>query len=94
MPVLRHDAPSLIGRLFPHVRALYDRLGWKLPSGLDRVYVNDRARTGLGWRPKYDFGYVLGCLEKGEDFRSPLAMAVGAKGYHKGLMVPPKAQTV
>jgi UDP-glucose 4-epimerase len=50
--------------------------------GLDRVYVNERARFELGWRPKYDFGYVLGCLERGEDFRSPLVMAVGAKGYH------------
>jgi nucleoside-diphosphate-sugar epimerase len=82
MPALRGDAPSVVGRLFPGCASLYDRLGWRLPSGLDRVYVNERARTVLGWRPKYDFGYVLGCLERGEDFRSPLARTVGAKGYH------------
>jgi hypothetical protein len=50
---------------------------------IDRVYVNDRARDVLGWRPRYDFAHVLTTLHAGEDFRSPLALAVGAKGYHE-----------
>jgi UDP-glucose 4-epimerase len=36
----------------------------------------------LNWRPRYDFGYILGRLRAGEDPRSPLAIAVGYKGYH------------
>jgi UDP-glucose 4-epimerase len=49
---------------------------------VDRVYVNERARRELGWRPRYDFHYVLDRLREGADFRSPLACAVGSKGYH------------
>jgi UDP-glucose 4-epimerase len=49
---------------------------------IDRVYVNRRAVAELGWRPKYDFASVLDSLRKGDDFRSPLARDVGAKGYH------------
>jgi UDP-glucose 4-epimerase len=46
-----------------------------------RVYVNERARTELGWQPKYDFRFLIGRL-RGEDMRSSLARLVGAKGYH------------
>lgn len=49
---------------------------------LDRVYVNDRARRELGWTPRYDFRHVLDRLRAGDDPRSPLARAVGAKGHH------------
>ena len=40
-----------------------------------------RARE-LGWSPRYDFRHALDRLSEGEDPRSPLARAVGAKGYH------------
>ena len=50
--------------------------------GIDRVYVNHRALKELAWRPRYDFGHVLGCLRRGEDVFSPLARTVGSKGYH------------
>ncbi|MGC7986079.1 hypothetical protein ACP3XM_24865, partial [Salmonella enterica] len=49
---------------------------------IDRVYVNERARRELGWRPEFDFAHVLNCLRAGLDFRSELARAVGSKGYH------------
>jgi hypothetical protein len=49
---------------------------------LDRVYSNERARSELGWAPRYDFRHVLDLLAAGEDHRSELARAVGAKGYH------------
>jgi UDP-glucose 4-epimerase len=49
---------------------------------IDRVYVNERARNELGWRPRYDFRYVLDRLKAGEDPRSPLSRIVGSKGYH------------
>jgi UDP-glucose 4-epimerase len=82
LPLLRTDAAAVVRRLFPDCAALYGAQGWSLPDTIDRVYVNRRATTELGWRPKYDFRRVLDCLARGEDFRSPLATAVGAKGYH------------
>jgi UDP-glucose 4-epimerase len=49
---------------------------------IGRVYVSTRARADLGWTPAYDFRHVLDRLKAGEDPRSPLARAIGAKGYH------------
>jgi hypothetical protein len=51
-------------------------------DSLDRVYDNARARRDLGWEPRYDFRLALDRLAAGEDPRSPLAVAIGAKGYH------------
>jgi hypothetical protein len=51
-------------------------------GSIERVYVNERARAELGWTPRYDFRFALERLAAGEDPRSPLALAVGAKGYH------------
>jgi UDP-glucose 4-epimerase len=50
--------------------------------GIDRVYVNDRARKDLGWRPLHDFNSVIERLRAGTDPRSLLAREVGSKGYH------------
>jgi UDP-glucose 4-epimerase len=79
---LHGTAPSVVARLFPDQPAEYARRGWRMFDEIDRVYVNDRARAALGWTPRYDFAHVLSCLRAGEDFRSPLARTVGAKGYH------------
>jgi UDP-glucose 4-epimerase len=79
---LRTRAPQVVRRCFPEAEALYRGRGWTLPAAIDRVYVNALATATLGWRPRYDFGHVLRCLGSGEDFRSPLARAVGSKGYH------------
>lgn len=79
---LAQDAPAVVRRLFPGQEAEYQRRGWRMFPALDRVYVNARARAELGWQPRYDFRYVLGRLTAGQDPRSPLARAVGAKGYH------------
>jgi UDP-glucose 4-epimerase len=49
---------------------------------IDRVYVNQRARRDLGRCPRYDFRRVVECLKAGAGPRSPLARAVGPKGYH------------
>jgi UDP-glucose 4-epimerase len=79
---LRADAPAVVRRLFPGYEAIFERRGWRVFPSLERVYVNTRARDELGWAPRYDFGSVLARLEGGGDHRSPLAVAVGAKGYH------------
>src|SRR2546426_828798 len=46
------------------------------------VKVNERARNELGWRPRYDFAYIIDLVRAGQDPRSPLARTVGSKGYH------------
>ncbi len=79
---LRRDAPAVLRRLVPAYEAIYSARGWRMFPSLGRVYVNARARTELGWSPRYDFAHALERLAAGEDPRSPLALAVGAKGYH------------
>jgi nucleoside-diphosphate-sugar epimerase len=81
---LRADAPAALKRRFPRYERIYAALGWKMFPTLDRVYVNALARKQLGWRPRHDFGSILRRLERGEDFESPLAKAIGVKMYHRG----------
>ena len=82
LPELRRDAGAVMARHFPQAAALYASRGWRMFPQVDRVYVNALAREQLGWRPRHDFAQVLDALKRGEDFRSPLAEAVGSKGYH------------
>jgi len=82
LAVLARDAAGVVRELYPECAELYAVRGWRLFPAIDRVYVNDRARAALGWRPRYDFRTVLDQLKAGQDPRSPLARAVGAKGYH------------
>jgi UDP-glucose 4-epimerase len=79
---LHRDAPAVVRRLFPDYKAIYAARDWTMLGVIDRVYVNAHARAELGWAPAYDFRRALGALSAGEDPRSPLAIAVGAKGYH------------
>jgi UDP-glucose 4-epimerase len=79
---LRDDAPAVVRRLFPGYEAIYAARGWRMFGGIERVYDNARARRELGWEPQYDFGRALELLRAGEEPRSALARAVGAKGYH------------
>lgn len=79
---LRTDAPAVLAGYFADYADLYAQRGWKMFASIDRVYANDRARAGLGWQPRYDFAHVLTCLRQGIDFRSPLSLLVGSKGYH------------
>jgi UDP-glucose 4-epimerase len=79
---LRKDAPSVVRRRAPCYESEYRRRDWSMLPAIDRVYVNQSARAQLGWQPRYDFGVVIDRLRASEDFRSPLARAVGSKGYH------------
>lgn len=69
--------------LYPDCVQLYAARGWRLFPAIDRVYVNERARRELGWRPEFDFAHVLRSLHDGRDFRSALAREIGSKGYHE-----------
>jgi nucleoside-diphosphate-sugar epimerase len=79
---LRTDAPAVVARYFPDYETIYEERGWRMFPGIERVYVNDRARQELGWEPRWDFGHALERVRAGEEARSALAVAVGAKGYH------------
>jgi UDP-glucose 4-epimerase len=79
---LSTDAGGLVGRLYPGYEEIYAERGWSMLPTIDRVYVNTRARHELGWQPRYDFGLALDRLRRGQDPRSELALAIGAKGYH------------
>ena len=78
---MRADAPAVLRR-YADFDGIYERLGWTMFASIDRVYRNDKARAALDWRPKHDFNAVLARLDAGEPLMSPLAQAVGAKGYH------------
>ena len=82
LDLLRTDAPRVLRRRVPEYPAQYERRGWTMVPGIDRVYVNDRARAELGWRPRYDFEAILDLLRAEQDPRSRLARLVGSKGYH------------
>jgi UDP-glucose 4-epimerase len=79
---LRTDAPGVVGSLFPDYEETYSRRGWRMLPRIDRVYVNHRARTELGWMPSFNFRHVLDSAQRGAEVFSPLASAVGCKGYH------------
>ncbi|MCG8420151.1 MAG: NAD(P)-dependent oxidoreductase [Proteobacteria bacterium] len=79
---LRRDAPTVVRRYVPEYEAEYARRGWTMFPSIGRVYVNERARRDLGWRPRHDFRSVLARLIAGQDPRSSLARAIGSKGYH------------
>jgi UDP-glucose 4-epimerase len=79
---LRVNAPAVVGRCVPKYAEVYRRQGWRMFPAIDRVYVNQRARTELGWEPRYDFARAIDLIANGEDYRSALARAIGVKGYH------------
>jgi UDP-glucose 4-epimerase len=79
---LRKDAPAVLRRYVPGYEEQYGRRGWSMTPAIDRVYVNERARSQLGWRPRYDFRFIIERLRASEDFRSPLTLTIGQKGYH------------
>ncbi len=82
LDALRSDAPGAFRRVCPEYEDVYAARGWSMLPTLDRVYVNARARHDLGWQPRFDFRYALERLRSGQDPRSELALAIGAKGYH------------
>jgi UDP-glucose 4-epimerase len=82
MRELRRDPSRILRRRAPGYEAEYARRGWKMAPGIERVYVNERARRELGWQPRHDFRSLIERLKAGRDIRSPLARLIGAKGYH------------
>lgn len=82
LPELNSDVAKVLARIHPNFPEIYESVGWKMFDQIGRVYVNEKARRELGWKPRYDFAYVLDCLKKGKEYRSDLALEVGIKKYH------------
>jgi nucleoside-diphosphate-sugar epimerase len=79
LPELPVRAPAVVQRRIPGYEAEYARRGWRMLPGIERVYVNARARRDLGWRPRYDFAHVIDCLQSGAGLPSPLARRSASK---------------
>jgi UDP-glucose 4-epimerase len=79
--LLRRDAAAVVTRYAPAWREVYALRGWRMIPTIDRVYDNASARADLGWRPRHDFATALERARTG-DIQSPLARAIGVKGYH------------
>ena len=104
LQALRDDLPAVVARHVPQYAAEYVKRGWAMAPGIDRVYVNAKARDELGWRPKHDFASAIEALRAGSDHQSALALQVGVKGYHRtafagrahpvaSIEAPPRNQT-
>ena len=79
---LRIDPSAVARRYVPDFESVYAQRSWTMLPSIERVYVNERARTELEWQPRYDFAHVIQLLGRSEDYRSELARSVGSKGYH------------
>jgi UDP-glucose 4-epimerase len=53
------SAPAVIEQRYPGLSAAFTSRGWMLPERIDRVYVSERARARLGYRPQYGIGELL-----------------------------------
>ena len=83
LPRLRTDPGPVVARYVDYLDE-YERRGWHLGEGFDRIYVNARARRDLGWEPRYSFAHAIEKLRADEWPFSQLMLDVGAKGYHPG----------
>ncbi|HET6507806.1 MAG TPA: NAD(P)-dependent oxidoreductase [Baekduia sp.] len=81
-PALHEDAPAVVARHVPRYEEVYAQRGWRMFPRIERVYDNARARERLGWAPVWDFAHAVERVAAGEEPRSDLHRAVGAKGYH------------
>lgn len=79
---LRCRARLVLQRCVPEFAETYQALGWKMFEGIDRVYDNAAARRDLNWKPEFDFRRILRQVRDGQEPCSPLAIAIGIKGYH------------
>ncbi|KZV91481.1 NAD(P)-binding protein [Exidia glandulosa HHB12029] len=78
---LGKDAPRVLETLVPF-QTVYSSRKWKFFDVLDRVYDSSKAIADLGWKPVYTFARAVDHVAQGKEWRSPLSIAVGKRGYH------------
>ena len=52
---LYHQADILISKYYPDAKQIFQDRDWSLPKKIDRVYVIDKARKLLGFKPSLNF---------------------------------------
>ncbi len=57
---LASDPWAVIDRRVGGLRALFEERGWPRPTRIDRVYVVEKAKSQLGYRPEHGVSAVLG----------------------------------
>jgi UDP-glucose 4-epimerase len=80
---LTREAGAVVAQIEPEFATVYARRGWRMFPRIGRVYVNDRARSELGWKPGRDFRSMLARVAAGGAPASDLAAAIGSKGYDR-----------
>lgn len=73
---------DVMERVAPGIGDVFHARGWKFLPHIDRVYDSSKAVEHLGWEPEYTFERTVEKVRRGEEWRSPLALQVGRKGYH------------
>lgn len=72
----RSDLSGVLSERLPSFQQTYQRLGWTVPNGIDRVYFGDAARSALDWHPAFTFCKVLEHLESGHSAQRELVQAL------------------
>lgn len=57
--LLKKNPTQVLINKMPKIIDIYKSNSWELPSTIDRVYVCDKAKTILGYIPKYTFDYMI-----------------------------------
>ncbi len=57
--MLKKNPVACILKYFPEANEVYQRKNWAFPKSIDRVYVCDKAKQMLGYKPQYTFEYLL-----------------------------------
>ena len=91
---LRTDAPAVLRRHHPEYEEVYAARGWRMFDGIERVYVNEKARRELGWTPRHDFGHVSGACARARTIaaRSPARSARRATTPARPASTPPASE--
>ncbi|KAK4625546.1 uncharacterized protein CLAFUR5_05860 [Fulvia fulva] len=76
------DAAEVIKTTCPKEAENLVSIGWRLPARIDRVYDSSKAIEDLDWKPVYTFARAVARVIDKQEWRSPLTLAVGKRGYH------------
>lgn len=79
---LDSDAAMVVSETYPEHAKVFLARGWQLPNRLDRVYDSRKAEEELKWEAMYTFERACEQLRDGKEWRSPLTVQVGKRGYH------------
>jgi UDP-glucose 4-epimerase len=61
-PALLHDPVSVLQKRAPAALSFFTRHNWPLPTGIDRVYVIEKAIQQLNYHPIYTFQHYISSL--------------------------------